>query len=688
MRDGSWSHRAVAAAAAALVAGGIAAAGEQPFEVRRVNLIAELGRELPENTLKLFWAAVDPAARRLYVSGILTPHLAVMDLDTRRWIATIDSGLPRGYTYLYAEPQRRLLFVHASSTGRLLRVDPEAGAVGPEARVPSSSGTVVCDGGRGLVYLATPEAPTLRAFREDTLELAWSSDAVSPGAGQPVLEPGSGDLYLLDLARTGPEGRIERFDPDTRTVVGTVTFELPAGQRARRLLLDPVGHRLVVGVGADEVRTLAMDGTALGSYRVPAGLELERMELDATRGRLLLVTLERPEGDLVAGVGGHLLVVDLDTLSLERDIPVGRKPRAIAIDPTTGVAWLPNGDASTVWAVDPGTGEVTGYRLGDSAEELVALEGGRRLVTESRLGGSYLMAWDTARRELETFTTGTWPVPVRAVPGLGLLVVLNAWDGTLSVLAEDDLRHPLATIPLDLPPGTTDRLPGLAVDPVRELAFAAYPEHGAIAVADLAALAADGVLAVPGAETGEGEGGPGQLLVAADPAADRLLAVEPLRGRVTVFSIDARSVVATAAFDPDRAGSPATDMLFADTGRHTCWVGRIELATLDGAPTGRELPRGDRVFALDPGRGVYWVAGVEGGEDVLAAVDRETLAVAGAWPLGAADPVHSAFVFVPPNRIWRARMAEVDLTAYDLREGSRRPAGRATPAAPARPVSP
>ncbi len=652
-------------------------AGERPVAVERVNLLSRLGRELPANTLKLFRAAIDGEARRLYVSGILTSHLAVLDLEGERWAATIDTGLPQGYKYLYADAVNHLVFVYDGSHGTLARVDPTAGTVGPQVAVPAQTGSLLADGVRGLIYLLTPEQPSLRAYREDTLELAWSSDEVSSGSGQPVMDPDTGDLLLLDMAREGPEGRIYRFDPGARALKGTIVFDLPSGQRAGTLLLDPVGHRLVVVVGQGEIRTLGMGGETLGAFRVPAELELQNVALDPDRGRVLAVAVGRPVGDQVSGIVGHLLVVDLATMELVRDIHVAKKPHSLAVDPRTGIAWMPNGDASTVWRVDPGTGEVQGRRLGDSAEQVVAVQGGRRLVMNSRLGGSYLMAWDTSGDRLDTFETGTWPIPVRAVPELGLLLVLNAWDGTLTVLPEEHLEHPLATIRLALPPGTTDRLPDLAVDPIRRLAFAAFPEFGAIAVADLGSLAPDGVITVPGALTGDTGGGPGQLMLAVDPAGDRLLAVEAQRGRAVVFSIATREVLETASFDSNAVGEQTTDLLFADPGRGTCWVGRLELSMADGHPTGRKLPRGDRVFAVDEDRGVYWVAGEEQGEDLLVAVDRETLEVSGAWPVGRSDGLHSSFLFVPPGRIWRARLTEVDLTGYELRPGPRHPTGRA-----------
>lgn len=441
---------------------------------------------------------------------------------------------------------------------------------------------------------------------------------------------------------------------------------------------------MLVVVGTTELRILAMDGSLLGSFRVPPELDFQTMTLDPDRSRILVVANERPSGDTVAGVGGHLLVIDPASMDTVRDLGFARKLRSVALDPVTGVAYLPNADAGTVWKVNPGTGEISGLRLGDSAEQLLPVDGGRRLIINSRLGGSYLMAWDVEHHTLETFAAGTWPIPLRYLAEDDLLLVLNAWDGTLSLLDASKLAEPPVTVALDLPPGTTDRLPDLAVDPVRRLAFAAYPEHGAVAVVDLAARRADGILEIPGAVAGDTGGGPGQLLLGVDPALGTLLAVEPARGRVTVFSIDGRTVIATSNFSPADTGPLTTDMLFVDEAAHGCWVGRVELSTSNGVPTGRVLPRGDRIAHLEERSGVYRAAGVEpwedGFADMLITVDRNTLEAIHAWRLGAADLLHSSLAFLPDGRLWRVRMTSVDLDSYRLQPAARRPSGRVLPA--------
>lgn len=61
-------------------------------------------RPLDENVLKIFSAAADTANNRVYVSGIMSRDIAVLDGATEEWLGTIDSGTDgRGLKYLYAD---------------------------------------------------------------------------------------------------------------------------------------------------------------------------------------------------------------------------------------------------------------------------------------------------------------------------------------------------------------------------------------------------------------------------------------------------------------------------------------------------------------------------------------------------------------------------------------------------------
>ena len=144
------------------------------------------------------------------------------------------------------------------------------------------------------------------------------------------------------------------------------------------------------------------------------------------------------------------------------------------------------------------------------------------IYMNSRLGGSYIASFSPDTGAFSAFTSGTWPIPMHADASGEHLIVLNAWDSTLSVFAAGAETALLRTIPLGLPRGTTDRLPEMAIDSSHHLAYVAYPEFGKIAVVDWQSGQVVTTLEIQGYPAGEEGGGPGEMQVAVDENSGQL----------------------------------------------------------------------------------------------------------------------------------------------------------------------
>jgi DNA-binding beta-propeller fold protein YncE len=640
---------------------------EGSYELARL-----LGSPLPANVLKLFRAVADPVRNRVYVAGIMTPDIAVMDGATERWITTVPTGV-RGFAvkYLALDPSAQLLYVLDASSHTLRSIDLVTGAIAGPVDVPRSMGGMAVDPGRTLLYFVTPEAPWFRAVDGRTLATVYTSSAMGAGVNQVIYDERRDVLWALDGAQPGPQGRLYRFDPASRTVAATVRYPLPSGARASKLAYDADGQRLVAAVPGRFLSVLSTSGSELARVTLPSGRELEDVLWDGATGRILALSVEAPRDGEVAGRTGHLVAYDPSTGQAVSDVSFGQKVHSLALNPATSRVYAPNADASIVWSVEPDRKTVKGLRLGDSIEQVLLARGGRLLVTPSRLGGSYLAAWDVEARTLETFTAGTWPIPVRTFNNGEWLVVLDAWDSTLSVFSLAPPRTLLARIPLGLPRGSTDRLPGLAIDQRRGRAFASYAEFGGIAVVDGATVAPAGFIPIEGFPAGDEGGGPGDLQVVVDEEAGRLLAYWGAQKRVTAF--DATPPFAKVAESKVPAELAATslplDALFLDAGRRVVFAGPAELDSATGTPTGRKLPRGDRVFALDEARGLLWATGTEGKgnatEEVVVALDRATLAEVASASVGASESVTPQLALDPGRGLlYVGWMAAARLDAY------------------------
>ena len=165
-----------------------------------------------------------------------------------------------------------------------------------------------------------------------------------------------------------------------------------------------------------------------------------------------------------------------------------------------------------MWAISTDTfDKATPIRIGDSIEQVVLSKDGEKLYMNSRLGGSYLIGYDTNSDSYETFTSGTWPIPIRVDSNGENLIVLNAWDSTLSVYSLFPNRSLLSTIPLGIPKGTTDRIPDMIVDSANGIAYVAYPEFAQIIAVDLKNNRILKTINIMEFKKGEQSGGPGDI---------------------------------------------------------------------------------------------------------------------------------------------------------------------------------
>ncbi len=654
-----------------------AQSGDALTLLQTVDLPQLLGRPLAHNVLKLFRAVVDPTRNRVYVSGILTPHIGIWDATAQAWVGTLDTGLAntKALKYLALDPRANRLYVRDATHDRLLAIDVATDTVLATTNVPQAVGSLVADPARGLLYMVTGQSPSFRALDGATLETVYTSDAMGQAITQAVYDEAEDALYLLEGARRG-QGRIYRFALAQRAAAPVVDFTWPPNQRAGALAWDAAARRFLVS-GAGALVALDERGAEVFAFPFPRELEYRAMGYDpATRQIAVLFQRRAPRNAPEAplnGLGGRLVFFSADDGRELGALDFGHNLRSLVANPRTGDLYLPNGDASALWHVPPDRSQAIPLRLGDSLEQIVPLLGGKLLAMNSRLGGSYIMLYDPDEGALETFTDGTWPIPMRTNAQGDHLLVLNAWDSTLSVFRFTPQREHLGTVALGLPPGSSDRLPDLAVDSARGLAYAAYPEFGQIAVVDWRNMQPIARVAVEGFPAGVEEGGgPWQLQVAVNEETGTLFAFWLWERRLDVFEAQTYRLLNTVHLPPRPQGAAADfDLLFMDSARNRLFVGPLELDGTSGQPSGRQLPSSGSIFALDAQANVYWVGGSEnlgaGAVNVVSVVERESLAARNTYIIGPAATLPLKYALdTQRRRLYIGDMTRVQLSVYAL----------------------
>lgn len=584
---------------------------DQPLCLEQtVDMLEALDRPLDENVLKIFSTASDSARNLVYVSGIMSSDIAVLDAATGEWIRTVDSGGEgRGLKYLYLDESRNRLFVLDATNATLRRVDLSTGAIeGPVALSGFLEGhQAVVDTSRGNLLIATKDAG-IQAFGGPTFGLFYQQTALGERTGEMVYDPARDAVYVLDSATTGESRTISILDPASGAVEGKIAFTMPANERTGWLMFDADGDRFLVG-SARAVTVLSRDGRTLKTIRLAGNRTVSDMLFDAAHGKVAVLSTERPAEGEAAGVGGHLDVYDVETGRSAASLSFGRKPHRMSLNNANGRIYIANGDASVVWSIDTATYRAAEpIRLGDSVEQVAVAADGTAYLS-SRLGGSYLAAFDPGTSAVETFTAGTWPIPVQATAGGTRLLVLNAWDSSLSVFDVTGGQALLATIPLDLPNGTTDRLPAMAIDSSRSLAYIGYPEFAKVVVVDFQAMNVVATIAINGVKTGDTGGGPGQIQLEVDESRNRLFVLSLQQQEVTVYdAATGYTKVATLSREAiDWKKVPREgELLFFDQARDVLFIGSVEVDAATLLPTGRSLAGAMAIFGADAESETYW----------------------------------------------------------------------------------
>lgn len=604
------------------------------------SLLEAQNRPLADNVLKLFSVAIDSTRNRVYVAGIMTSEIAILDASNNSWLGTVDSGIVGlAQKYLQVDPIANRLYVIDSSHQQLWQINLDDNSRSGPVEIPFTTGQAVVDSQRGRLYLTSYELPGFYAYSGEPLALLYTNGAMGAATGDLVYDEQADLIYILDSMAEGGERVVHLFDPAGQTLVGEIPYQTLPGPRSQWLGWNEAQQHLMVAT-ARHVYILNRDGSQVNAFPLPAGFEMEQVAYDVAHQRIVALAIEVPVGGQVSGTGAHLFVFNPATGEQLSDLPFGLKPHRFVLDDNH--LYIPNGDASVVWHVDTNSYQtVEALRLGDSLEQVVVAADGT-LYLSSRLGGSYLVAYDPAGGNWESFEDGVWPIPIRSDPAGTRLFILNAWDSTLSVYSLENGAEWLGTIPLGLPAGSTDRLPDLTIDTTHHLAYAAYPEFGQIAVVDWLTMSQVAVITVEGFPAGEKGGGPGNLQLRVNEQANLLFAFWANAHRLTLYDgnagyAPAGTVDLQGLNWQQMTGAGGADQLFFDQERALLYVGPFELDGNTGQPTGRVLAQGQRIFALDPASNLFWAdqSTVQDGQqaNTILRIDRNTLAVRDTYSL-------------------------------------------------------
>lgn len=596
------------------------------------SLLDLQNRPLDENVVKLFSAAVDEERNRVYVAGIMTPDVAILDGATEEWIGIVKTGITeRGLKYIYFDSSAQYLYVFEAESSTLRRINAATGEMAQPVQLKDGFGNLAfVDETHTRLYLFTKKG--LTAFDGNTLRELYVVRGLGENAGPMIYDRATDSIYLL-ASQNKTVRSILVINAASGQVTNKIQYATQANERPRAFHFDAEERTFIIALERVVV-TLDMNGNELRAFPLKNSGVLEDILYDPAGDQTFALSITQPANGQVAGVGGHMDVYDKQG-RLAHSFDFGRKPHHMYLNAANGRIYIPNGDASVLWSIDTASPiQANPLRLGDSVEQIIVSGDGSALHLSSRLGGSYIARYSLADGSFASFSAGTWSIPLRRDSAGSFLFSLNAWDSTLSVYSLTSNETLLGVIPLGIPAGSTDRLPDLAIDSAHKLAYAAYPEFGAVAVVNWETMQPVSVINVPNAKTGDTGGGPGQLQVVVNESANRLFVYETHARTIYVYDT-ANNFVLLSSVDvkaeSKSIGQADSDQFFFDAQSNRLFLGAVELDAVTAQPTGRTLSAGDKIFGMDSAANLYWA--LDNTNSAILAVDRATLAVRHSQPM-------------------------------------------------------
>jgi len=609
----------------------VAACPEPMCLTASISLLELQDRPLEENVVKLFSVAVDEERNLVYVAGIMTPDVAILDGASETWVGLVETGIAeRGIKYIFLDSAAQYLYVYEAARSQLRRVDVATGQIAGPLRVEGFANLAFVDEARTRFYLPTKNG--LTAFDGATLQELFVAQGLGENAGPTVYDSATDSIYLL-ASQEKFSRAILVMDAASGQATNEIQYATQASGRARWLHFDSTERVFVIGLDRTVIQ-LDMNGNEIGAFPLQNSGALEDVMYDPATDQTFALSVAQPANGQVAGIGGHVDVYDKNG-NVTSSFDFGRKPHNMRFNPANGRIYIANGDASVLWSIDTNNPtQANPLRLGDSVEQIVVSGDGSTLYLSSRLGGSYIARYSLLDGSSASFSAGTWPIPLRRDSSGEFLFSLNAWDSALSVYSMTPNETLLGTIPLGLSAGSTDRLPDLAIDSTHKLAFAAYPEFGQVAVVNWETMQSVAIIDIPNAETGDTGGGPGQLQAAVNESANRLFVYESKERTIHVYDTAANfSPLASVDLKAQSKsiGQADADLFFFDAQANRLFLGVVELDPVTAQPTGRVLPAGNKIFGVDTTNNLYWVIDIA--NSALLAIDRAALTVRHSQPL-------------------------------------------------------
>jgi len=612
-------------------------------ETIQVDQIAR-GTKQPD-ILKLRGPATDEVRKRLYLSGTLSPQIAVIDATTDTIIDAIDVGTP-GYVskYLVVNPTTGILYFTTLEAQQLYRVDPTTKKVSAPISV-TGGGALAVDAVHDRVYATAKDE--IRIYDGALTLLA---KVTATGVSDLKVDAAGSRLFAVQ-----PPATVNVYDlsnPASVTVQKSYTLPSTNPKLQARFVIEGGGR---IYVGCDPGAEVIIDEASGAMQPVQLGVNVGSAVL---LGDALYVLTGYPfkagylpDADAAYGV---IYVLDAVTGAQRATIQGGMQGEGFAIYGSGAAAklYLANTGEATLAVYDLASRTLTKkIDSGTSIEDIVVRPSDGSLVLRNRLGGSSLLLLKD-HAVTSAPQPGNWPTRTLFDETKGVVYTLSHYQSQVTAFEADTLavRDPIS---LGVARLRSDALSTMALDSVGQKLYAALPELGQVVAVDLKTGRAGAPVTIEGFDASKVDS-PAALQVATNGKLGRVYVLSVPQKKLSVFdsSLGLLRSLDLAASYPSPIGGNPIDVVVSDDDAARVYVGSLVLDAEGTSITGH-LPEGDKVVGIyRAGERLYAAAYVSpsspaarDGHERLVELERKGLTVTRRFDLTPVNFVKSAYAF-------------------------------------------
>lgn len=579
------------------------------------------------NTVKGMSVAYDGKRGLAFVSGIATRYLMVIDPAQSHPSASIDLGVSGTHTSSMRvdETRRRLFWVGRTDESiRVIDLDTRkvvasrdvAGA--PAGHHPVKD--VALDPETGWIWIANLDNHAVTGYSADL-----KSSASIPGLSGPIsvaAAPGGDLLYVLD-AQGRSETRLLRYRPSAQDVAVLQTYSSTLLSPPPKLVhVTPDGAILVVN---REVRAYAPDTLqTLWTASLPVSPE-SVVSVNGTAAFML-----RKAGFERGYPESLVQLRDSSTGAALATVKVRFEASWAAADPEGERLLVGNGGDGSVSVISTATRKVLGTIDAGNGAEGVAIDSrtGTKYIL-NRLGGSEIYVQKAGSTKLERWEAGKWPTELAVDPDRRRLFALSHYESAIYRWNLSSNTR-MSSLSLGVPGNTGDSLCDFDYDAATGIAGAVFPETGYVAAADMAAGRVLWTRRFADFAVGP-DRGPGNAFVLVDGTRSRLYVVWTLARRLSALDLRTGATEKEYSFPHSLDTTYAINAACLDPTGDRLFVGP-DVVDLDTLQLTQSLSSVNKIFYAD---GDIALGMVLDSDDIetLVELDANTLAVKRQWSL-------------------------------------------------------